>query len=82
MNMSVTLFAFPQTNEQEFHSKLENEKSMKSREKLEFSLISGVSNVMNVPVSPVLAALVLTAAILFAIVCIVLATIYRKHSHK
>jgi multisubunit Na+/H+ antiporter MnhC subunit len=44
--------------------------------------ISGVSNVMNVPVSPVLAALVLTAAILFAIVCIVLATIYRKHSHK
>ncbi|CRK88301.1 CLUMA_CG002080, isoform A [Clunio marinus] len=43
---------------------------------------TGVSNVMNVPVSPVLAALVLTAAILFAIVCIVLATIYRKHSHK
>jgi hypothetical protein len=42
----------------------------------------GVSNVMNVPVSPVLAALVLTAAILFAVVCIVLATIYRKHSHK
>ncbi|KAG5671141.1 hypothetical protein PVAND_001354 [Polypedilum vanderplanki] len=44
--------------------------------------IAGVSNVMNVPVSPVLAALVLTAAILFSIVCIVLATIYRKHSHK
>ncbi|XP_070493801.1 neural cell adhesion molecule 2 [Chironomus tepperi] len=43
---------------------------------------TGVSNVMNVPVSPVLAALVLTAAILFAVVCIVLATIYRKHSHK
>lgn len=37
---------------------------------------------MNVPVSPVLAALVLTAAILFAVVCIVLATIYRKHSQK
>lgn len=47
-----------------------------------FFLFAGVSNVMNVPVSPVLAALVLTAAILFAIVCIVLATIYRKHSHK
>lgn len=43
---------------------------------------AGVSNVMNVPVSPVLAALVLTAAILFAVVCIVLATIYRKHSQK
>lgn len=47
-----------------------------------FFLIIGVSNVMNVPVSPVLAALTLTAAILFAVVCIVLATIYRKHSHK
>lgn len=47
-----------------------------------YFFVPGVSNVMNVPVSPVLAALVLTAAILFAIVCIVLATIYRKHSHK
>ncbi|CAO1433884.1 unnamed protein product [Diamesa serratosioi] len=43
---------------------------------------TGVSNVMNVPVSPVLAALTMTAAILFAVVCIVLATIYRKHSHN
>lgn len=45
--------------------------------------IAGVSNVMNVvPINPVLAALMLTAAMLFAVVCIVFATIYRKHSNK
>ncbi|XP_058467805.1 titin [Malaya genurostris] len=43
---------------------------------------TGVSNVMNVPLSPVLAALTLTVAILFAVVCIVLATIYRRHASK
>ncbi|EDS40778.1 conserved hypothetical protein [Culex quinquefasciatus] len=37
---------------------------------------------MNVPLSPVLAALTLTVAILFAVVCIVLATIYRRHASK
>ncbi|XP_065086587.1 hemicentin-1-like [Ochlerotatus camptorhynchus] len=43
---------------------------------------TGVSNVMNVPLSPVLAALTLTVAILFAVVCIVLVTIYRRHASK
>ncbi|ETN65555.1 sidestep protein [Anopheles darlingi] len=43
---------------------------------------TGVSNVMNVPLSPVLAALTLTVAVLFAVVCIVLATIYRRHATK
>lgn len=37
---------------------------------------------MNVSISPVLAALTLTAAILFTIVCIVSATLYRKHTRR
>lgn len=42
----------------------------------------GTTNPLNVPISPVLAGLTLTAAILFAIVCIVLAALYRKHVNK
>lgn len=64
------------------HKFLSQSENQMSAEFFSLSRLPGVSNVMNVPVSPVLAALVLTAAILFAVVCIVLATIYRKHSHK
>lgn len=81
--MSLTLFAFVQKHSTNLKLHSEHCESTKSMlDTLFVRLFAGVSNVMNVPVSPVLAALVLTAAILFAIVCIVLATIYRKHSHK
>lgn len=41
---------------------------------------SGISNALIVPISPVLAALSLTAAILFGVVCVVSTTFYRKHT--
>lgn len=44
--------------------------------------VSGQSNLTNIPISPVLAGLTLAAAILFAIVCIVLATVYRRQANR
>lgn len=43
---------------------------------------SGQSSLTNIPISPVLAGLTLAAAILFAIVCIVLAMVYRKQANR
>ncbi|XP_063706128.1 uncharacterized protein LOC134835187 [Culicoides brevitarsis] len=43
---------------------------------------TSISSALNVPISPVLAALTLTAIILFAIVCIVSVSVYRRHSKK
>lgn len=47
-----------------------------------FSHHLGQSNLSNIPISPVLAALTLTAAILFAVMCIVLGAIYRRQSNR
>ncbi|KAG4071003.1 hypothetical protein HA402_001440 [Bradysia odoriphaga] len=43
---------------------------------------TGQSNGLNVSISPILASLTLIAAILFAVVCIVLAALYRRHNNK
>ncbi|XP_055525427.1 hemicentin-1 [Wyeomyia smithii] len=43
---------------------------------------TGVSNVMNVPLSPVLAALTLTVAILSVVGCIIYATFYARNTKK
>ncbi|XP_031624769.1 neural cell adhesion molecule 2 isoform X1 [Contarinia nasturtii] len=43
---------------------------------------TGQSNLSSIPISPVLAGLTLTAAILFAVVCIVLGAIYRRQSNR
>lgn len=44
--------------------------------------ISGQSNLSNMTISPTVAALTLGAALLFAIVCIVLAAIYRRQTNR